>query len=683
MVEQWARKRDEMVTSAASRMSTAAVIQPDPKMFAAKALIARPLRKKESTYPWQFDAFICSTSAPQARGEAVGGTPVYERLPEGRVAVRVCLNREKNAKGNWIDDPRVLDVPLILQPGHAIRVSIANKGLPAGFLSKKGALVPVTLVNLSVKFWEPKKTATTTTTDDGAVTGGGGGTKEPGLYWSAEGVTVDNSSVAIEHLVAQYLPYEINLLPRTLDPLPDEWARVVGDTRQVRAPGRVYRLSVNRNVRGDALDPVKAAYVLPDEALSLTPRVLTKAATRTLLYKQSKDLEKTDTKDNVLMLYGLRANVYAFVEQFEFTKAAPAEPVHTTIGLPDVHAFADAFLGLGIHCWKLAESVLLPADPLPPVPYYMFMRPNVASARIAPENQPGTKTGTYDLALPSAEAYPIIPRLAEYLHRFGMPVTHALIKARYVLMDRAPFAGLFDEEAKKQAFPHNERNPYAPIEWVRYQYTLTDHRGFVPLDGGKGDAVPQQEKQFIKETAKFKFYALPVGPWLSAMSLFYPLEDDKETYPGDTGVMLRRCSIKTAEDGTNFVVDSLRRATAGNPDLKAIDAEEEFLTTPDVWLMSVEKRELRIPRWTFFAVPVDYVPANPASYVQPSMVPETRVVKREREDDDKTKEPEPKKPRGDDEDKAKEPELKKPHDDDDESGSEEDKMELDPDLRDD
>jgi hypothetical protein len=78
------------------------------------------------------------------------------------------------------------------------------------------------------------------------------------------------------------------------------------------------------------------------------------------------------------------------------------------------------------------------------------------------------------------------------------------------------------------------------------------------------------------------------------------------------------------------------------------------LAKADAWLLPVSVEatiKLRLPRWTFIALPRSYVPADPATYPQPSAtagIPATVPAggtKRGRESDEDYKPNSPKQPR--------------------------------------
>ncbi len=455
----------------------------------------------------------------------------------------------------------------------------------------------------------------------------------PGIYWKAGGFTRVRKydDIPLEHLIPMVMPYEHNLLPWSLAPMSSEYAKPFTALPNMLAMGMVvpkpsFRLSVNRWLRGDALgededgktrwvqaspgeeeaaegpvtDIGRIAYVLPDEMISARSPI---RGCRTALSKNNDKLDHYDTALGKSL--GLSTSLFASVQQFrDFTTLAKVD-----IAIQDEKLAAGHFITLGYTCWPLAERVLFPGSGLPPMPYFTFLEPAMEASRNLPSNNKGEGSGADFAICGSYNRGPVIPRFAETAHRYWMPVTAGLIRTRYMeIAEQGPFEELYAAHWR------------ASLKWVTPE-TLASHvymanagseiknRGFIPLDS-HDKAVPTTPPVcFDAFASQHDFFALPVMD-LPAVDLSYPLVEDGP---------FMKCEIVDPAEGTKFVIDSMKRATRSDPRLKKM-TDQQALVSPDFWLMAyVENRgRLRLPRWTFVALPKGYVPMEPSEYVQPS-----------------------------------------------------------------
>jgi hypothetical protein len=290
------------------------------------------------------------------------------------------------------------------------------------------------------------------------------------------------------------------------------------------------------------------------------------------------------------------------------------------ISLNDEKLYAEHFLLLGYTCWPLAERVIFPGSGLPPMPYFSFIEPVMEASRNSPANNHEKLPG-YDFAITgSYNRGPIIPRFAETAVRYWMPVTIGLIRTRYMeIAEQGPFQELYAAHWRAGLV---EKVP--ATAWENYTYMANEgseikHRGFIPLDSHDKAVPTNPPARFEGFVAKHDFYALPIMD-LTAVDLSYPLIDDGQ---------FMKCEITDPVEGTKFVVDSMKRATRGDTRLKKM-TDEQALVSPDLWLMAyIENRgKLRLPRWTFVAIPKGYKPMDPSEYVQPSSLAVAEPVKK-------------------------------------------------------
>jgi hypothetical protein len=664
-MERWARKRDALMAGTI-KMSTQSVPMADPQKFTIKALLyTRGTKAKEigtgggapvKTAP-KYNIIITDLVVPKDKGpmvkvKDVGEFPVYERLGPDRVAIRVCLNREQvgTTGKKYEDAPRALVEPYVLTRGMKLQISVNKDGKPKGFDTAPGSLVPVTIYNCFAKYWikaAPAAAAATAPTSTAAAgsapadaAAAPANPNQPYVFMSADAFSLDPVTRPLEELIRMLLPYECNLLPETFDP--PAGAKVYGDDRPIRLPGKVFRLSMNRDVRGEAVDAEAAAFVLPDEQVALEGKV--RAGTRTMITKYVIDEYVRDKRPT-----GLSTSIFAYIEQHSDLAATAAAAAKAAaeraaaaaageddteikmaktwvdIALLDIRPFTDAHLQLGITCWTLALAVLRQQQgQLPPLPTTVLIQPDLEQGT-SHDNAPATKQGSYDLAFREPQASMVVPHLAEFAYRYGLRVKPETINARYNLAaPQTAFAGLFTPDQRVAPFESNKWDP--PIEWIRYEYTFERHCGYVPLDGSKS-AVPAQPEEFNQIAAKFNFYALPVMQ-LAQLGLEYPIE---EVGGDDAGIKTfrRKAEYDTVAKGDEFVRDSLRRATQGIAKLKALASTDDLIKQADAWLMptnGVEGQTTHLPRWTFIALPRDYVPADPATFPQPSAATATAAL---------------------------------------------------------
>lgn len=687
MAVQFAKQRRDALLSQAGAnvsgprvMSLGTVTKPDPTRIGIKGLYLNMFKTSEAANagPPSMDVIITGFILPQDVGQKVRCTdradevPAYERIDANTVRINVTRDNVKDDRGKWTQQHRSLDPPYILERNMPIRISAGNKD---GSNPPRTPMSPLTLHNCSMTLWIPKAKA-----DDGAAaasapapavapapredaptapTHGEGPAagpvvvapqiKRPGLFWKAEGVTYDDEtgrSVPLEEMLPRFMPYETNVLPTEFDQL--HRAKLVRPVKDeppegFASPCPLYRLGVNRWVREDvAGDPDAAHFVLPDEAFALKPPHIARGTVPSI-HVNRVEIQVDEKKQQK----GLRANLHALVDQY--SSFDPANCITTTLAIKDLRVFADAYLTLGVTCWPLARAILFPSSGLPPLPYYVLLQPDIEKAPMSYFNNDG-KEEAYDKHWPMVRAGPMFFRLAEYAHRFGIPVTAELILHRYYTAPQDQFVHLFSAEQREQPFQGNAKNPYAPIDWSRYTYTSMNNPGFIPLDGWS-TTMPNERNFTSDMSTRFNFYALPIMDVTQAQ-LDYPLAAE-EGKDDDDIEQLRHCTIKDAKEGTAFVVNAMRNHTKGNKALTSLP-DDQFLAKADAWLLPVSVEatiKLRLPRWTFIALPRSYVPADPATYPQPSAtagIPATVPAggtKRGRESDEDYKPNSPKQPR--------------------------------------
>jgi len=661
MVEQLAkRKRDEVLAAMpdataslpAYTLDTSRVIKDDAEKITFEGLyMSEGIRGTAVGYAPPLPVNLLVTKIVTAQSptgppvecteEPKNPVPAYQWRDDGCLALNVLTETVKTG-AVYTTYHHKLAQPYVLKVGTLLKVKVPDKAIPGGSFPK-APLVPVTLHNCVAGLYDPTKVKAKDTTGDAAAQpagpaasedGDGGGSKRPSITWKAGAVTLDSPALkglALEHLVPRMLPFEQNLFPRWLAASPDEYARPLAKVGNMGPEGlpvapRVVRLCVNRNIRGmpaeSALPDMSVVpYVLPDEALSLIPGTMCTAATRTMIRAQADGLARSYNNKSV----GLRGLLFGLAEQWEGFKIASDEvlPVSCTrFAFQDVQIWADSYLPLGISCWPLADRVLLPGSGLPPVPYYLFAEYRLSDLR-TPKNLENEGAQVREFVLPkdSMRFGPIIPRMAEYITRFWMPVTDELALARYVDVDlEDKFAPLYVPDWQKALVkpPDSKAAKFLPpIDWERYTYLYVRHPGFIPLDGNQRGII-QRDKRTGKLRApgpSFRFYALPLFDVSG-----YPIQPDEITLPTGNKETFRKCGIADEEQGTAFVIKSLRDATRNEPELAKL-SDEELIITAEAWLQPPikEYNNLRIPRWTFALVPRSYVPVDPATYPQPSV----------------------------------------------------------------
>ncbi len=636
-----AKKRDALTMAATSRvMPTQRAVRVDTQKVTFKAMLLGEFKRNKGTDPRPFEVLVLevltldekgpAVKCPESEGRAV---PVYERIGDkGVVAFNVCLNRVK-VGGAWEDDPRMLAKPIEVAAGTMLRISVGNDAIASNLGAIKGTAF-VTLTNCAIKLGKPKTDAApppSATTDATAAAAAAPVAAEPAettrsdrVFWNAESLTIDETMTALpaEHAWPTAMPFETNLLPSSLDIQSYEQACYLASSPPFFARAPVFRLSLNRDVLDRPEKPDEAPYVMPDEETSLTG---TKNATITYISANINDYDPVRHKNG-----GTFRSIFAMIDQYHNLRGdddAPPKP-SATIGLPDIKLYPEAFLSLGLHNWKLIDRFLFPAHRvLPPVPGYVLVHPDMNQARLAAKN--GDAPAGCTLVLPQCRGGPAIFRVAEYVTRFGVPVSEAMIKARYVDTVAREFTFLYDMDPFKLAAQRAgaAADYREPVAFNKFEYTFDAHCGYVPLDGLE-KLVPKETAEFAEIAAKFKFYAVPIVD-VASLSLEYPLEEETSG--------LRHCTIKDAAEGDAFVLDVLRKATNGIAKLKVM-SNEALLTAPDAWIMNIES--VRYPRWTFWAVPRAYTPMDPAMYLQPSSARgyETNPkTKRPRDEDEEKK----------------------------------------------
>jgi hypothetical protein len=250
----------------------------------------------------------------------------------------------------------------------------------------------------------------------------------------------------------------------------------------------------------------------------------------------------------------------------------------------------------------------------PPVPFYLFFSPNVAESRRAPENNNPMLRSAFPDGLVKGTVKDVIFRLTEYVPRYGIPVSLAMINKRFpggnVNKGKLLGDGKFDDWFKDAYVSKKEKSRDVMDPYME------------PKDNAEGllalDTLPET---LPDDLSAYTFYAIPLyDPKAEEGKPLYVMDEaEAAKYPGsDAKYLPRHCSLRTAAEGDAWIVKEL----AERSKTKAQTPEEFFATETtlsNTWIkeqrMFKGKHVANIPFFAFFAVvPQEEIPL----VVQPS-----------------------------------------------------------------
>lgn len=592
--------------------------------------------------------------APRVAVEDAGVTepvPLYTWLDEDRTAVMFNVyevSLEKKEKSRLFRFAP--DCGVVLRTGDSVRVGIDKKVLT-------GTMAPCMLYNFRIRLVLS-------------------GPKGASLFLQASHAEPAGAALAtrpLEEAICHLMPYELQLM-----------APICGDAAapEIVAPRapvlytdhtngaglaplwdmRAVRLTANTT---RATPDAQPTWVLPDEGLHYTKGVTCNAvqtlAVDTLEYPAASTRKHDQSGVIKGSLFGRLSATH---------RQSDAHDRELATAIKEAPIYHEACIAVVTRFGPLAQHTLAPppATGLPHVPLHIVVATDVRASHAGPYNAPGNAGERDAIGVDQSmdcKAVAVVPRLAEYLVRYAVPVTPEFVGHRYAAprayahVQMAPAKSgtaegyTYDDWVKK---PH--AGSQADLDGLRLTEPLgfDFHFGVVPLDGT--DVITLGHVQAIAEEAAdadasqrtprralpWRFYALPISERAcAAAGLGVPLEADPVESAffiengADPTAAPRRCALKTPAEGDAYVRrlleanlgvrEVLKKKFGGPGGLDAALKDREGA----VWMQdpSVVPGEgawkVTLPLVLFFAVPAAYVPAAVDSVVQPSVARAARL----------------------------------------------------------